>query len=255
MRRSASTAPEFGPSLNALLLIGSIRWFTLMYSTIIQSPAPTSYDVLQAYVAATLALEQSAYYLLRIPIPNLCPAMLPSAFPYPSLPHMARKRTLAWFCGDTFLLFHQGCNCPENGGDASGHQPTPAQEREHGASSERKEAIRLRREAQLRTMPTLLGYTILGYLLVRDLTPTWGPVVWRPTSMVGGLLLLLLDSLLLSPEESFSCDASGPNTKLSRSRRRLSADEARDLPILQRDRKQKGRRLAVQAQSQAQLSL
>jgi hypothetical protein len=74
------------------------------------------------------------------------------------------------------------------------------------AVSEKIDSSQQKREARGRTMPTLLGYTILLYLIMRDLSPTWGVVVWLPASMVGGLLLLLLDNLFQSLADTFSCD-------------------------------------------------
>jgi len=206
MRRSASTASERGTRLNALLLIGSIRLLgsMIIFSKISQSAALTGWHSLLAYMASKLGLEQSDRYLPGIPIPNLFHGMLPSASLNHSLPHMARKRTPAWCCGDTFLFSRPGCNHPENGGAASEPQPDPAQPSGACGMSERRESMRLVRAKRDQNSLILLGLTILLYQIVRDQAPLWERLEWLLVSMLGALLLMLLNSLWEFLRDTFS---------------------------------------------------
>ena len=174
----------------------------------------TGFGLRWVWDSAKLALEQSARCLLYIPSPNLSVTTLSLATPNSFQRHMPRKKSPAWSCGDTFLFFRQGCNHPESGGDASKprstaapHRPTGSEPTGASCASEKTEASQRGREWRSQIMPILLGYTILAYLSVRDLAPTWGPLEWLLTSMLVGLLLSLLDNLSESHGTNFSCDA------------------------------------------------
>jgi len=104
-----------------------------------------------------------------------------------------KNKCPAWFCGDTMAISRLNQNHPENGGDAFGRPPTPAQQNESSEQLEYKETMKLESmQSNLRTITNIV-WMILGLQIMKEVNPTMSLWLRLP---IASVLSSLLTSLL-----------------------------------------------------------
>ena len=121
-----------------------------------------------------------------------------------------KNKCQAWSCGDTLAISRLNQNHPENGGDASGRPPTPAQPTESSEQREYKETMKLESmQSSLRTITSIV-WMILGLQIMKEVNPTMSLWLRLPiASALSSLLTSLLpicENRLLHLWRSDSCD-------------------------------------------------
>ena len=122
-----------------------------------------------------------------------------------------KNKNPAWLGGDTLAVSRLEYNHPENGGDASGHPPTPAQPPESSEWREYKDSMQLQSmQSRLQTITNIV-WLILGLQIMKEVNPTMSLWLRLPiASALSSLLTSLLpicESRLLHLWRSDSCDA------------------------------------------------
>jgi len=169
-----------------------------------------------AVKAACRDFQQSVIYLLNTT--NLAVPIGAFEIPNSSQWRTPYKRIPAWSCGETLAVSRLENNHPENGAGASGTPPNHAQGKKSGGDIGKTATTQKTLPTRVLQSTSIAVWSILFYLLMKDLWPTVSPMIRLPASMLLSLLQAALEFWLQYLPRVFSCDkekrvAMTPNEK------------------------------------------